>query len=62
VNIHPNAYRKISVDPKVEVKMVGALRKFGQPFMAVSRTEYYISEKQCNLLRKLKIPYKQSQV
>ncbi|MGI0101953.1 MAG: hypothetical protein ACREA7_05080 [Nitrosotalea sp.] len=52
-----NTYRKVKVDPKIEVKMIGALRKSGQPFMAVSRTEYYISKKQCDILSKLNIPY-----
>jgi hypothetical protein len=52
-----NTYRKVRVDPNIEVKMIGALRKSGQPFRAVSRTEYYISQKQCDLLSKLNIPY-----
>ncbi|MGI0065626.1 MAG: hypothetical protein ACREA5_02640 [Nitrosotalea sp.] len=52
-----NTYRKVQVDPKIEVKMIGALRKSGQPFRAVSRTEYYISKKQCDILSKLNIPY-----
>ncbi|SMH71585.1 hypothetical protein [Candidatus Nitrosotalea okcheonensis] len=52
-----NTYRKVQVDPKIEAKMIGALRKSGQPFRAVSRTEYYISKKQCDILSKLNIPY-----
>jgi len=52
-----NSYRKIKVDPKNEVKMIGVLRTTGQPFKAVSRTEYYISRKQCNTLSKNKIDY-----
>lgn len=50
-------YRKVSVKPEVEVKMIGVLRKSGQPFKAVSRNEYYISKKQCAALIKNKIPY-----
>lgn len=52
-----DTYRKVRVDPKIEVKMIGALRKSGQQFRAVSRTEYYISQKQCDLLSKLNIQY-----
>ncbi|MDE1831413.1 MAG: hypothetical protein KGI02_03475 [Thaumarchaeota archaeon] len=52
-----NTYRKVQVDPTIEAKMIGALRKSGQPFRAVSRTEYYISKKQCDILSKLNIPY-----
>jgi hypothetical protein len=54
-----NLYRKVSIDPKVEIKAIGALRKLGDRFKMVSKTEYYLSEKQCRLLKKLKIPYKQ---
>lgn len=52
-----NTYRKVKVDPRVEAKMIGVLRKSWQPFRAVSRTEYYISKKQCDILSKLNIPY-----
>ncbi|HKU32765.1 MAG TPA: hypothetical protein VJR22_02830 [Candidatus Nitrosotalea sp.] len=52
-----NTYRKVHVDPKIEAKMIGVLRKSGQPFRAISRTEYYISKKQCDILSKLNIPY-----
>lgn len=52
-----NTYRKVHVDPKIEAKMIGVLRKSGQPFRAISGTEYYISKKQCDILSKLNIPY-----
>lgn len=52
-----NTYRKVYVDPKIEAKMIGVLRKNGQPFRTISRTEYYISKKQCDILSKLNIPY-----
>ena len=50
-------YRKVSVKPQNEVRMVDTLLKTNQPFKAVSRTEYYISKKQCATLTKSKIPY-----
>ena len=50
-------YRKVRVAPKNEVKMVDALLKTNQSFTAVSRTEYFISKKQCATLTKKKIPY-----
>jgi hypothetical protein len=53
-----NTYAKIRIDPKIEAKMIGELRKTGQPFRSVSRTEYYISKKQCESLKKANIPYK----
>ena len=51
-------YRRVRVsDPKVELRMVSELRKLGQPFKAVSKTDYIISNKQCTMLKSKKIPY-----
>lgn len=50
-------YRKVRVDPKVEEKIVTELMKSGQPFKAVSKTEYFISGKQCATLNSKNIPY-----
>jgi hypothetical protein len=50
-------YRKVKVDPKDEPKMIYTLMKSGQPFRAISRTEYYISTTQCSILSKKKISY-----
>jgi len=52
-----NTYGKVRIDPKVEAKVIGELRKTGQPFRAVSRTDYYISKTQCKSLEKANIPY-----
>lgn len=52
-------YRKVRVDPKNEIKMVDTLLKTSQPFKAISKTEYYISKKQCATLTKRKIPYQE---
>ena len=52
-----NSYRKVRVDPKNEAEMIGALLRTGRPFKAVSKTDYYITERQCNTLSKNKIPY-----
>jgi hypothetical protein len=52
-----NTYNKVRVEPEVEAKIIGVLRKSGQPFRAVSRTDYYISKKQCDTLSQLNIPY-----
>ena len=52
-----NTYNKVEVKPENEAKIIGVLRKSGQPFRAVSRTEYYISKKQCDTLSQLNIPY-----
>jgi len=52
-----NTYRKVRVDPKLEPKIVDILMKSGQPFKAVSRTEYFISKKQCATLNSKNIPY-----
>ncbi len=51
-------YQKVIVDPKNEAKMVDALLKTNQSFKAVSRTEYYITKKQCSILARKNIPYK----
>ncbi len=51
------SYNKIKIKPEFEVKMIGILRKSGQPFKAISRDEYYISTKQCDALKKNNIPY-----
>lgn len=40
-----------------ELKMISELRKIGKPFRAVSRTDYIISKKQCDTLRKKNVPY-----
>ena len=50
-------YRKVRVAPKNEIKMVDVLLKTSQPFKAISRTEYFISKRQCATLTKRKIPY-----
>ena len=51
-------YRKVRVvNQKDELRMVSELRKFGQSFKAVSKTDYIISIKQCDLLKSKKIPY-----
>lgn len=52
-----NTYRKVSVDPKNEAKMIAVLLKTREQFKAVSKTEYYITQKQCTTLSKNKIPY-----
>ena len=51
-------YIKISVEPKPEIRLVGALLNTGQSFKAVSKTEYIITTKQARLLTKKKIPFK----
>ena len=51
-------YRKVRVDPKNEVKMVDALLKTNQSFKAISKTEYYITKRQCSTLTRKNIPYK----
>jgi hypothetical protein len=53
----PNTYNKVKIQPNIEVKIIGILRKSGQPFRAISRTEYYISKKQCDILSKSHMPY-----
>jgi len=51
-------YRKVRVvNQKDELRMVSELRRFGQPFKAVSKTDYIISIKQCDILKSKKIPY-----
>lgn len=52
-----NSYRKVRVESKNEAKMIGVLLRTGEPFKAVSKTSYYITERQCNTLSKNKIPY-----
>lgn len=51
------SYNRIKIAPEMEVKMIGVLRKTGQPFKAISVDEYYISQKQCDALKKNKVPY-----
>lgn len=51
-------YMRVRIlDPKAELKLVSELRKFGQPFKAVSKTDYIISDKQCLILKSKKIFY-----
>lgn len=51
-------YRRVRIsDPENELRMISELRKFGQPFKAVSRTDYILSSKQCAILKRKKIPY-----
>lgn len=51
-------YRLIRVsDPENELRMISELRKFGQPFKAVSRTDYILSNKQCSILKRKNIQY-----
>ena len=50
-------YVKIRVDPKNDVKMISALLKTNRPFKAVTKTDYYITTKQCAILTRKKIPY-----
>lgn len=52
-----NTYRKVRVEPKNEAKMIGTLLKTGEQFKAISKTDYYITRKQCATLSKNKIPY-----
>ncbi len=52
-----NIYRRVRVDPSVEVKAVTVLMKSGQSFTAVSKTDYFVSGKQCELLSNSNIPY-----
>lgn len=40
-----------------ELKMIAELRKIGKPFRAVSRTDYIISKKQCDTLKRKNVPY-----
>lgn len=40
-----------------ELKMISELRKIGKPFRAVSKTEYIISKKQCDTLKRKNVPY-----
>ncbi|MGI0088386.1 MAG: hypothetical protein ACREBI_10605 [Nitrosotalea sp.] len=51
-----NTYRKVRIEPQVEIKAIGVLRRSGESFRAVSKTEY-ISGKQCEKLNSKKIPY-----
>ena len=51
-------YNRIRVtNPENEIKLVSILREIGQPFKAVSTTDYIISAKQCAVLEKNKIDY-----
>jgi len=51
-------YNRIRVtNPENEIKMVSILRGIGQPFKAVSRTDYIVSTKQCAVLESNKIQY-----
>ena len=51
------AYRQVRVRKKDEVRMVGVLMRSGQRFSAVSETDYLISNKQCDQLTKMRVPY-----
>ena len=50
-------YRKIKVSSKDEAKMLDVLLSTSQQFKAISKDEYFITEKQCALLTKKNIPY-----
>ena len=50
-------YRKIKVLPQNEVRMLDILLSTSQQFNAISKDEYYITEKQCNILTKKRVPY-----
>jgi len=51
-------YNRIRVtNPENEIKMISILRGIGQPFKAISTTDYIISTKQCAVLEKNKIDY-----
>ncbi|MDE1841631.1 MAG: hypothetical protein KGI09_07095, partial [Thaumarchaeota archaeon] len=52
-----NTYRKVRIEPQVEIKAIAVLRRSGESFRAVSKTEYFISGKQCEKLNSKKIPY-----
>lgn len=52
-----NTYRKVRVKPKNEARMIGTLLKTGDQFKAISKTDYYMTRKQCATLSKNKIPY-----
>ncbi len=56
-NDNPFSYRRIRVDPKNEVSMVGVLMESGKHFSAISKTDYLISNEQCNQLTENNIPY-----
>ena len=45
-------YRKIKVSSKDEAKMLDVLLSTSQQFKAISKDEYFITEKQCALLTK----------
>ena len=54
----PTQYSRIRVtDLQTEIKMVCELRKIGQPFKAITLTDYIVSAKQRKVLDKKKIPY-----
>lgn len=58
MNKAPTQYHRIRVtDLQNEIRMVSELRKIGQPFKAVSKTDYIVSDKQCNVLKTKKISY-----
>lgn len=50
-------YRRIKVAPKNEERMLDVLMNDGETFKAISKDEYYITNKQCTLLTRKKIPY-----
>ena len=50
-------YRKIKISSEHEAKMLDILLTTPQQFKAISKDEYYITKKQCNLLTKKQIPY-----
>jgi hypothetical protein len=58
MNKVPTQYHRIRVaNLQNEIKMVSELRRIGQPFKAVSKTDYIVSDKQCKVLKSKKIPY-----
>ncbi len=50
-------YRKIKVLPQNEARMLDILLSTSQQFNAISKDEYYITEKQSNILTKKRVPY-----
>ena len=53
----PFAYIQIRAVPEYEVRMVGILMRSGQKFSAISKTDYLISNRQCEELTRNNIPY-----
>ena len=50
-------YKKIKVSQNNEDKMLNVLMSTNQQFKAVSINEYFITDKQCELLDRKKIAY-----